>query len=494
MNWVEWAALLAGWNLAAMAGWAVAACGALAFSLWQCWRDGQDLKAVRELTQGLNEQDHAGKLAIQDRLFDWARANEGSSLAYGIAVGNNASLGGAVPDASAITDAIWSRERLRHGAFKFFQRHVILLGLFFTSAGLVATLGKLGPVVGQSTQNYEAWTANVREALGASLAGMGHAFSSSLLALLLALVLQGLWLLLAEGPWNRHLMEVDTLLQGRVIPVFTAVVQRDRNDVITLAMSRIEAALLAVRDQYAHLLKEASQSAEHLAQLQAQLQRSSLGLKEASDALAKEHQSLASVAPAYKQGAEVVAQATLTASSKLESSMAVGLQLLDARHQELAQVVAQQNHHLGALAEHGQAQLAQMALVGDRLAWQTDATARVVGPLQATGDQVQAMHEAVASLMRGVQALASVMQSEESAWVSTWAQRRHEFEENLRQLGQVSGQVLARELVPMLNQYLQQVGQLMQQELQAAHQAQREAESARDRRWNELVGALSGRA
>lgn len=497
MNLMELATQVASWNLFAMTLWCLMALGALGHSLWQWRRDRAHLEEVREMTHGLRELDHAGKMAIQDRLFAWAGAHSGSSLAYAIAVGNNAAVGGALPDASAITDAIWSHERLRHGAFKFFQRHVILLGLFFTSAGLVAALGKLGPVVGRSDQEFEAWAQAVREALGGSLAGMGHAFSSSLLALFLALVLQGLWQLLAEGAWNRHMMALDTLLQGRVIPVFTSVAQKDRNDVITMAMGRIEHALLEVRDQYQALLKEATQGAEHMAQLQAQLVRSSESLQKASDGVAKEHQALSKAAPAYVQGAQAVAQATKAAGERLEQVVVHGMrshgEALQERHQELNRLVEAQANHLKDLAEQGRSQLAHLAQLEGQMASQSKALERAVAPLNAAGGHTQAMNQAVQQLQQGVQALAGVMQAEEAAWANTWAQRRHQFEENVRQLGQSSGQALAKDLVPILQHYLQQLGQLVQQQLEHAHQAQLEAEGTRDRRWHELVGALSGR-
>lgn len=497
MRLMELATQVAAWNLHAMALWCFLALAALGLSLWQWRQDQTHLQEVRDLTTGLSEMDHAGKMAIQQRLFDWAEGHRGSSLAYAIAVGNNAAVGGALPDASAITDAIWSHERLRHGAFKFFQRHVILLGLFFTSAGLVAALGKLGPVVGRSDQEFEAWAQAVREALGGSLAGMGHAFISSLLALFLALLLQGLWQLVAERAWNRHLMALDTLLQGRVIPVFTSLAQKDRNDVITVAMGRVEHALLEVRDQYAALLEEATEGAEHLAQLQTQLVRSSESLQQASDSLAKEHQALARAAPAYVQGAQAVAHATKVAGERLEQVVVHGMrshgEALHERHQELNRLVELQAHHLKDLADQGRSQLVHLAHLEERMGLQSETIERVVAPLNEVGNHTQGMNRAVQHLQQGVASLASLMQAEEAAWANTWVQRRHQFEENVRQLGQSSGQALAKDLLPILQHHLQQLGQLVQQQLEQAHQAQQEAENTRDRRWNELVGALSGR-
>lgn len=236
-----------------------------------------DLRHFKRLKHEF-ESVHPGSKSPKE-LKDWIGQFKQPSLAQWVRIADNSVRGGMLPDAAAITDALWSQERERYSLIRFLARNAIILGLLFTSLGLAKTLFEVSPALQASTGIGEQWVKNVQAAMGQALGGMSLAFTSSLWGLSVNLILSVLELLIFHRAHSRYIKELDTLIQEKLIPCFAFILEgqhRHRFETLKDAISKVSTGLSEVREQYERVLDVQTRQQEALSRASDSLKQSSM--------------------------------------------------------------------------------------------------------------------------------------------------------------------------------------------------------------------------
>lgn len=250
-----------------MGAWLVIGLLALVVDVVRVIRDERRLLALDPLAAKASAADPAGKIRVSGEFVTWADQNRKAAMARWIYTIHNTVRAGNQPDASAITDSIWSQERERHLVFRFFAKNAILVGLLFTSVGLCLTLSGVGPALQAPSGDFEVWKQGMQRAMVDALGGMALAFYSSLYGIGITIALHFAALITLVWRHERYLADLDGFVQGSLIPIFSLVVEKDRNDVIVEVMERTEKAFNSVSEQYAVVLEDAKVQREELVAL-----------------------------------------------------------------------------------------------------------------------------------------------------------------------------------------------------------------------------------
>lgn len=253
------------------AAWLVIGLVSLIGSIWSVLQSRKKLGVLNNIAVNARSSNHNEKLKLREEVVLWADKHAPKSLSRWIYTVHNAVVAGGMADASALTDAIWSQERERFRLFKYICRYSVMVGLLFTSAGLCLTLMSVGPALQASGLDPDAWMRTVQTAMAGALGGMSTAFYSSLYAIITALILNLLGLITLYPLHDSYLARMDAFIQGRLVPLFTSIAEKDRNDVISLVMDQTERALKEVQRQYEEAL-------EHFKSQQSLLNQSTLAV------------------------------------------------------------------------------------------------------------------------------------------------------------------------------------------------------------------------
>lgn len=250
-------------------------CGfGLWFLVYDVYRVKQDEKALDELketTRLAQGSNYETKMEIRKALVNWADTHQKAALTRWIYTVHNAVYAGGQGDTKALADAIWSQERERHFWFRFFARNAIQVGLFFTSVGLCDTLSQVAPALTAKAGHADTWIKSVQTAMASALGGMSAAFYSSLAGLFVSLLLALLANILLTGRHESYLNKLDAFLQGSLIPIFTSIVEKDRNDLIREMLSRTEDAFEGIRKQFQTLVNQNQAQYQDLSQFRQSL-------------------------------------------------------------------------------------------------------------------------------------------------------------------------------------------------------------------------------
>ena len=175
-------------------------------------------------------------------------------------------------DATVVADAVAEREEAWPAVARFTAGMLVLLGLLGTFVGLLVTVAGVGEVVeslqAADSDDIEAFLVPLRAGLRAPLAGMGLAFSTSLLGLAGSLVVGAGALALgaAQASWLGKLEQVTSLY---LVPAYLgAAASAPAAAAGVEAAAPLSAAGLAELEAGARLLHDTQRgSAEHLARL-----------------------------------------------------------------------------------------------------------------------------------------------------------------------------------------------------------------------------------
>lgn len=455
--------------------------------------DARDLEAAKELTKDAQGSNYEGKVVIRKALFDWAMAKPQSHLARWIFTAHNATVSGAMPEAGALTDAIWSQERERFQWFKFFGRYAILLGLFFTSIGLCVTMFEIRPALTASGLSEAEWLLGVKRAMAEALGGMATAFFSSLYGMFITIVLQVVNLVFLASHHERHVMALDAFVQGNLVPVFSALVEKDRNDVIVDAMNRAEEMfkesckqIEGVREQYEKLFERSGEYTSTLRELRDSFSGSLSYFGQQIDDLGKHADKLGSVTGAFSQAADNMSQAIDTGLGRIHNT-----QTEVARHIEIQQ-------------REASAIVAGIEQTRERLEAGTTTQRQASDNLTATAQALAALQQAVGASSMEMQGLAA-LQKEVTVAMSELRQalsfneeqlrreieaRRSALENLVEKMGTEAANSVQEPLRALLGDYLGQLNQYYNQRAEQATAEQTRFNQNMDRKWDQLLMAL----
>lgn len=474
------------WMPVAMTLWATAGAAVIVANRLTIASDAHDLIAVKEFVKDARGSDYEQKIGIRIDVFKWAEAHATSSIARWVFTAHNAALAGGVPDAAALTDAIWSHERERFQWVRFFGRYAILLGLFFTSIGLCVTLMDIGPALTAQGLNEAEWLSGVKKAMADALVGMSTAFYSSLVGIGITLLLQVLNLLFFLPAHEKHVVNLDGFVQGSLIPVFSAIAEKDRNDVIVHAMNRAEAMFqqsceqfAESRAQYDRLYERAAAHAADLAGIRDTLTGSLSTFGERVTALAGQVDRLDGVSDKLRQSADAMGHAIEQGLSQIEATqIRIGRQL-EVQQGENEKIV----HSLNRTLERIDAQAQAATRAAEELVELRSALGEQARDLQALG---QVQRELVES-WTGLQRTFTFNEAELQAELET---RRNALEKLVERMGGQVAHGVSEPVHQVLDQYLKQLNKLVDARVEETHKAQIEFNQSMDRKWEQLLSAV----
>lgn len=317
----------------AMAIWVALGIGTLIFSLIQIQRERIQLDKLAEIALQARGSDHPGKIKLRGEIVEWVDKHATLDLRRWVYTAHNTALGGGMTDASALTDAIWSHERERFSLFRFLSKNAILLGLLFTSAGLCLTLSEVAPTLQASGLESDAWMSEVQKAMSGAMGGMSAAFYSSLFGIFATLILNLLGLLTLYPFHERYLGDVDAFIQGALVPVFTAIVEKDRNDVITDVLERTEKSFNEVRLQYEQALSLHQRQGDEVAEMRRETHALAHTLSQNMGVLAEQISKLSQATGNMENFTKPIAEAIKTGLEGIEDAQHVSNQQFESLQQ-----------------------------------------------------------------------------------------------------------------------------------------------------------------
>jgi chromosome segregation ATPase len=477
----------------AMAFWLVAGVVVTERNRRQVIDDEADLLAVKEVVRGATGLDYAGKIERRQRLLTWATEHPKSPVAHWINTTHNIAVAGSIPESGALTDGIWSFERERFHWFRFFSRYAILVGLLFTSIGLCTTLADIRPALEASGLTEAEWLKQVKGAMAQALTGMSTAFYSSLLGIMATGVLQLWHLLRFAAMHNAYVLSLDAFVQGGLIPVFSAQVERDRNSVILTAVAaskemfeRSYEQLVAVCHRLDSIQGHAERTVQHVGELKTELAVSTNAVADNLKAFGEDIRAFHAVADKLQGYA-----------ASVDHTMQAGMQALHTTQETLVASTGQYVEHLGGVID-GLAQ-ATRAVDGSGAA-----ALEANKELQALATNVGAAASALAGQAGHLEALAGSQRDLQSSWREMTVamsfneegvrreieSRRQALEEMVQAFAKESGEQATERMVGMYNQYLRFVSDMTDKRLGELHASHHAFEAAMERRWGQLLTAL----
>lgn len=261
------------------------------------------LHSLKDLVFAHQAPDYAVKLQIRTRVMEWVREHTGTNIARWTHTLNNAVLVGGTVDAVPFLETIWAEERERLARVRHIARMAILIGLFYTSAGLCNTLMQVGPLLMTDAKNTD-WMEVVQPALMQVVSGMSEAFYSSLVGLLIAGGLQILAQFTLQVAHERFMRDVDGFIQGGLLPIYSSIAEHDRSDVVREVMERADEAFSEVRNQYEKLLAQEAARLLKMEQLQADVTAAAEGLVRVMGSFREGADKLSSFSSAFQQSTQ----------------------------------------------------------------------------------------------------------------------------------------------------------------------------------------------
>lgn len=372
----------------AMVLWLVAGLAFLAKDVLALNRDEQGLEALKSIAKDAQGSNYETKMVIRMNLVKWAEENPHATMARWIFTVHNAVYAGGQGDPAALADAIWSQERERHYWFRFFSRNAIQVGLFFTSVGLCDTLARVAPALTAKATNQNDWVQAVQTAMSHALGGMSAAFYSSLAGLFISLFLSLLANILLTGKHEAYLHRLDSFLQGSLIPIFSSIVEKDRNDLIRDMLSRTEEAFDGIRQQFQTLVEQNQAQYKDLAEFRNSLAGTVVALDKQLGGFGKGVDTLSQSSNRLVGATEGIGQALDSGLKQLAAGHAQTIALQQDLHDKVilpfTETVSKQaetnatNHHtvlmgLSAVSERFETLTTTLSaqLEQDRTAWET---------------------------------------------------------------------------------------------------------------------------
>jgi methyl-accepting chemotaxis protein len=476
-----------------MLGWLGAGLVVIGLNRQSVDRDALDLAKVKEFVKDVRGSDYDKKIAIRLELFQWADANATTPVARWIFTAHNSALAGSMPDAAALTDAIWSFERERYHWFRFFARYAILLGLLFTSLGLCLTLSDIGPALTAQGLTEADWLKEVKAAMAMALSGMATAFYSSLFGIVITLILQVANLVTMARAHETHLINLDAFVQGSLIPVFSAIVEKDRNDVIVQAMNRTEDMFAAScrlfegsREQYDRLFEQTAQMGTDLGDMRGSLAGSLQTFGGQIGSLGERVREFDAVSEKLARSAEGMGQAIEHGLEQIEvTQRKVGehIQIQQAESQKLVSA-------LEYTVEHLQVQVRSNEAAGERLGVAASEFKQVREALQGQAGELRGLSESQRDLNGALSGLQQVLKYSEEDLHADLETRRNALEAMVGQMGKQVATGIEGPVRSALQHHLDQFAKLHGEQLSAQHEAQASFNRTMDRKWDQLMSVM----
>lgn len=485
--------ILAAFMPVAMLGWLGAGVLVILWNHWLVYQDALDLAVVKDFVKDARGSNYEQKIQIRLELFNWAQSKPTAPIARWIFTAHNAALAGAMPDAAALTDAIWSHERERFQWFRFFSRYAILLGLFFTSVGLCITLFDIRPALTASGLSEAEWLKGVKAAMALALGGMAVAFFSSLLGIFITLVLQFVNLVAFSRYHERHVINLDAYVQGSLIPVFSALVEKDRNDVIVHAMNRAEEMFKAtceqtieVRQQYERLFTQTGEYAGHLKDLRDTLARALHGLTGQIESLGGQIERLDGVSGRLSQAAESMGGAIEHGLEQIEVTQRKVAEHVSIQQAESVKIVASLERTRERLDEEARAS----ASASKRLGMATAEFERLRNAVGENAGELRSLAEAQREVNQAWEGLHRSLSINEDQLRDELERRRNALEGLVGQMGKEVATGVNGPVKRVLSDHLQHFNELVGQRMDAQIEQQNDFNKSMDKKWDQLMTAL----